>query len=721
MPRSGLSLGGVARVSYLSPIDYGIIVAYVVLLLGFGAYLQHRASASVEDYFLGGRKLPWWLLGTSGMAAWLDTTGTMLIVGFLFMLGPQGLFIEFRGGAVLILPFMLTFMGKWHRRSGVMTGVEWNVYRFGRGAGGQTARLVSALVAVVAATFALVYMIKGVGGFLATFIDLPPTTCAAILLGIATLYTMLSGFYGVILTDLIQSVIIILAAGIVIGMAAFEISGYEGSLGDLAAEVTGNPTWLDSSLAITTSALPGYEPFKHLFLFAAFFVLKNIALGLLGAGSADPKYFGARNERECGLMSYLTMWLIAIRWPLMMAFAALGLFLVHENFPDQSVLLTAAEAIKAATPAITETAWADHVGAIIQKPDEYAPLVAQLKEILGSEAWAERVRMVSFNGSINPERILPWVLLSEIPAGLRGLLMIALLAATMSTFDSTLNTTSAVFTRDLYQGFVRPKASKTESLIAAYAFAITIVVLAFVLSRGFKDINDIWNWLIMGLGTGLTAAGLLKFFWWRFNAAGMIGGTIIGMLGAFGDRYSRDHYAETGFHVPIDNAMNAIVHGVGFALQPLFGLFGVDATNLVPEMIDVGISQFIWLTLFGMAGAILTTFMFPPTDRETLEHFYRTTRPFGWWGPFRKLFDRDTLRLIDRENRFDLWATPFVMLAQVTLFLVPMQLLIGTYEAAGWTFGLHVIGQIGLYFLWYRQLPPASRVPGEPPSAAERQ
>lgn len=700
--------------NYLGTIDYAVIVGYVLLLLGLGVYLQRKATASVEDYFLGGRKLPWWLLGTSGMAAWLDTTGTMLIVSFLFMLGPQGLFIEFRGGAVLILPFMLAFMGKWHRRSNCMTAVEWNIYRFGKGAGGQTARLVSGLVAVVGATFALAYMIKGVGGFLGMFIDLPPTTCAAILLGIATVYTMLSGFYGVILTDLIQSVIIVLVASFVIGLAAVEISGYEGSLGELAAEVTGNTTWLDSSLAVTAEALPGYEPFRHLMLFAAFYVLKNIALGFIGVGAADPKFFGARNEREASLMCYLTMWLIAIRWPLMMAFAALGLFLVHQNIPDQSVLMQAAEAIKAAAPNVDANAWADHVGRIVQSPDQFPQVVSSLKQALGEETWAERVRMVSFSGGINPERILPWVLLTEIPAGLRGLLMIALLAASMSTFDSQLNVTAAIFTRDLYQGFLRPKAGKNESLFAAYAFSVGMVVMAFVMSAGFKDINTIWNWFIMGLGTGLTAAGILKFFWWRFNATGLIGGTLVGMVGAFADYESRKPNPLFSFHEPIDIIVNAIVQMGAAVARPILGIFGIDGTELMPEMIAPGISQFIWLTALGMSGAIASTFLTKPTDHATLEHFYDTTRPFGWWGPFRKKYSSETLKLIDHENRMDLWATPFAMLAQVTLFLVPMQLLIGTYEAAAWTFGLHVIGQIGLYFFWYRQLPPADRVPGEP-------
>ena len=108
----------------LNSLDYSIIVTYLAVLLAFGVWLQKRAGASMEDYFLGGRKMPWWAMGMSGMAAWMDMTGTMIIVSFLYMIGPRGLYIEFRGGAVLVLAFLMLWVGKWHRRSGCITGAE---------------------------------------------------------------------------------------------------------------------------------------------------------------------------------------------------------------------------------------------------------------------------------------------------------------------------------------------------------------------------------------------------------------------------------------------------------------------------------------------------------------------------------------------------------------------------------------------------------------------
>jgi Na+/proline symporter len=116
---------------FLGFVDYAIIVCYFAFLVGMGLYLKKKASGSMEDYFLGGRQLPWWALGISGMASFLDLTGTMIITSFLFMMGPRGLFIEFRGGAVLVLALMMLWSGKWHRRSGCLTNSEWMLYRFG--------------------------------------------------------------------------------------------------------------------------------------------------------------------------------------------------------------------------------------------------------------------------------------------------------------------------------------------------------------------------------------------------------------------------------------------------------------------------------------------------------------------------------------------------------------------------------------------------------------
>ena len=98
----------------------------------------------------------------------------MIIVSFLFLLGPRGLFIEFRGGAVLVLAVAMLWTGKWHRRSGCLTSAEWMLFRFGDGVAGQSAQLARAVAGIVLTVGMIAYLVKGTGLFLSIFVPFTP-------------------------------------------------------------------------------------------------------------------------------------------------------------------------------------------------------------------------------------------------------------------------------------------------------------------------------------------------------------------------------------------------------------------------------------------------------------------------------------------------------------------------------------------------------------------
>ena len=663
----------------LNSIDYGVIIFYLGFLIAMGFYLKNKASQSLEDYFLGGRKLPWWALGITGMAQFLDITGTMIIVSFLYMLGPRGLFIEFRGGAVLILTVMLLWSGKWHRRSRCITNAEWMVYRFGDGFGGQFARTVQAIAGIVSTLGMLAYLVKGVGLFLSMFFPFTPLQCSLIMIGVATLYTVISGFYGVVYTDLFQSLIIL---GAVIGITTMAILklGSSEELVALSQEVTGNSGWITSKLSWETQMPKGYEMYRHLMIFAMFYLMRNIFFGM-GSGG-EPKYFGARNDRECGTLTFLWTWLMMFRWPMMMSFAILGLFLVKDIFPDQSVLTQAAELIKAHFPDIEQSRWADITAGIKLNPENYSPqLVDGLKAILQDD-WQNKLQMLSFEGTVNPERILPAVILFNIPTGCRGLILVALLAASMSTFDFIVNMTAGFFTRDVYQRYIRPKAGNKELIYATWIFIVALVGTGFLFGYSVKSINEIWDWFIMALGGGLVVGMTLRFYWWRFNGAAFAIGTAIGMIGAVVIRVVTNNLAEDA--------------------QYMFA--GID---LVWFLVDPR-GQFLLTMAIGFAGSIFGTYVTKPTDRKVLEHFYQTTRPFGWWKPLKDCLPEDVQQRMKKEHFYDVLSLPFAIVWQVTLFLLPMQLIIRSWNAFFITLVIFAISLVGLYFFWYRQLPEAN-------------
>jgi len=475
--------------SYLQTHDYVIIAIYLLTLIGLGLYLKKRASASVEDYVIGGRNLPWWMLGFSGMASFLDVAGTMLIVSFLFMLGPRGLFIEFRGGAVLVLAIMMLWTGKWHRRSGCLTGAQWMIFRFGDGLGGRFAQLAKSISVFIWVIGMLSYLTKGVGLFLSMMLPFSPMTCAFALIAVASIYTMFSGFYGVVVTDLVQSVVIIAAVAIVSFLAIDKMQGVE-SLPAFAERVTGNADWIKAAPTVQADLLKGYEAQEALLTFALFYLFKNLFFAT-GTGD-DPKFFGAKSDADCAKLSFLWVCVMAVRWPLMIAFAILGLFLVRSMFPAPGTIEQAALLIQQHVPDATAGAWHSLTSQIINNPAAFDPsLIAGLESLLGEQSWKDKLLLVGYHGSIDPERVMPAVLLNEIPAGLRGLMLIALLAASMSTFDSNVNMAAGIFMNDVYAKYIRPTASVREVVVSTWVFIAVVVLIGFLFAFQVQSINDL--------------------------------------------------------------------------------------------------------------------------------------------------------------------------------------------------------------------------------------
>lgn len=643
---------------HLNIVDYGIILIYFLVLLGIGVYLSRKASGSMEDYFLAGRSMPWWALGISGMTAYLDLAGTSLIISFIFLLGPRGMYIELRGGIGLVLVIMMLWTGKWFRRSHCLTGAEWMAFRFGEGLGGQFARIVSAIATIVGTIGMLAYSIKAVSLFFSMYLPFPPLVCALIVVGVTTVYTMMSGFYGVVYSNFFQGVVILISVIAISAVAWGQVSDGE-AFAQLAASVTGNAEWATSLPQWHTPMPAGYEVYHDLMMFAFFYLLKTLFQGA-GMGD-DPRYFGAKSDRDCGTLTALWAGLMTIRWPLIMAFALLGIYLVKDLFPDQAALVQAAAAVKQHAGVVEKSQWAALLSNVINNTDSYpAVLASELQRLLGGN-WRETLNMVSYEGTVNPERIMPAVLLYKVPGGLRGLLLVGLLAAEMSTFSGSVNRSSGYFARDLYQRYFRPRAGNRELITASWGAVILQVVLAFLFTYSISSINDVWGWITMSLTSGLLVPGLLRLYWWRFNGGGFAVGSATGLLAAIVQR----------------------------ALYPT-----------MDERI-----QFALIATIGLLASIAGTYATQPTERAILERFYRTTRPFGVWGPLKRMLPAAERTLMNAEHRNDLLAVPFACVAQFTMYLVPMLFLIHAYGSMWIALALFLTGLAGVYVFWYRNLP----------------
>jgi SSS family solute:Na+ symporter len=478
----------------MQTLDYIIVILYLLAIVGLGFYLQRKASEGIESYFLGDRNLPWWALGASGMASNTDIAGTMVIVALIYALGVKGFFIEIRGGIVLVMAFFMIFMGKWNRRSQMMTLAEWMQFRFGSGKEGNLARFISAIANLVISIWIISYFAVGGGKFFGQFLGIDDRYAAIFLIVLAMLYTAVSGFYGVIWTDVFQGILIfiaviyvcILAVQTVTLPAEFSISVPLAG-GDFKQLTTTLTDW-SNLLPQMQLDLPGQYSSYNLFGITVFFyVLKTSLEGFSGVGGyMTQRYFAAKSDREAGLLSLFWILLLSFRWPLVTAFAILG---IHYGLTNEVIA--------------------------------------------------------------DPELVLPTVIEAYVPVGIKGLLVACFMAAAMSTFDSIINSSAAYWVKDIYQPFLNPNASRKTLIFQSQAASIAIVVLGLLFSFPVVNINDIWGWLTLGFGSGLFMPLLLRWYWWRFNGYGFAVGTLAGMFSAIAVKLSGVEFSEAlNFLIP---------------------------------------------------------------------------------------------------------------------------------------------------------------------------
>ena len=591
----------------MDTIDLIIIIVYLLAIVCVGLYFQKKASRGIDSYFLGNRKLPWWVLGASGMASNTDIAGTMINTAFIYALGTKGFFIEIRGGVTLIMAFLMVFMGKWNRRSQVMTQAEWMHFRFGTGKEGDTARIIAALSSIIMTIAMVTYFIIGAGKFVGEFLGIEPIFASLIMVVLGMIYTVASGLYGVVWTDVFQGVFIFGVILYISNMAMSMVNLPEEFLVSVPM-VDGSFTAIKTTLAEWTRITPPSEmdmpsgstfEIYNLFGIAIMFYLFKVTLeGSSGAGGYMlQRYFAARSDREAGILSLFWTVLLAFRWPLIASFAMLG---VHHGLnPEYGVIA-------------------------------------------------------------DPELVLPTVVKYYVPVGVKGFLIAGLMAAAMSTFDSTVNAGAAYWVKDLYQAYLKPHASEKELLLQSRIISLVIVALALLFSLTIKNINEIWGWITMGIGAGMFIPQVIRWYWWRFNGYGFAIGTAFGMVAAL---------LTKAFAGPIPEYYSFLI---------------ASGTSLI--------------------GCIIGTYTTSSTDEEVLFNFYKITRPFGFWHNVRNKLPMESLVEIHKENRRDIIATFFAVPWQVVLFLTGMMIVLKQWSNVLNLSILLVLLSAGLYWFWFRHL-----------------
>ncbi len=207
---------------HLQLIDILIIVAYLMSMLMIGWFMRKRARRDKESYLLGGKKLPWYLLGMSDASDMFDISGTMWMVSLCFVYGFKSIWIPWLW-PVFNQVFNMVFLAKWLRRSNADTGAEWLATRFGlSGPGVKASHNVVVVFALIGCLGFLAYGFVGLGKFLEIFVPwsyvqpyVPFTVgpeYVAHFYGIiftlfAMFYSILGGMHSIVIGDMIKYMI----------------------------------------------------------------------------------------------------------------------------------------------------------------------------------------------------------------------------------------------------------------------------------------------------------------------------------------------------------------------------------------------------------------------------------------------------------------------------------------------------------------------------------
>ena len=463
----------------MTALDYGIILLYFIIVIALGVWYLKKASKNLNSYFLAGKNIHWLPLAMSGSVSTFDITGTMWIVSILFVLGMKSMWHHWMWG-VFMGAFFMAYMGKWVRRSNVMTAAEWMETRFGNDRGGRLARATYALMAVLTLASFIGYAYQGIGKFASVYISLEPLAAlmpnaalshfilsrqadilAVLIIGITTFYVILGGLYSVIVTDVFQTLIL------TVGSIFIAYIAWDKLTPQLLSTLPPEWTSLSVPWRIKSFAGTGNAQFEFFGALVIVWVLKGL---LLNAGGPAQMYdfqrfLAARDARDAAKVGAAWSFFLVVRWAMTIGIALLAI--------------------------------------------------------------------VGITGVTDSEKVMPVVLLKFLPGGIRGLVIAGLLAAFMSTFSSIVNSGASFIVRDFWQPYFRPQATDKEAVRVSHYASLFIVLIGLLICFQATSIAQIWSWIMMALGAGVVVPNVLRWYWWRLNGWGYAFGTLGGIALSF--------------------------------------------------------------------------------------------------------------------------------------------------------------------------------------------
>ena len=442
-------------------LDWSAVIAYLAITLTLGLYFRGRSSKSVDDYFVSGRNVSWWLAGTSMVATTFAADTPLVVTGLVYTQGIAGNWLWW---AFLLSGMMTVFLfARLWRRSGLLTDVQFAEMRYS----GKPAAFLRGFRAVYLGLLMncliLGWVTKAMTSIVAVTLGVSDhralAICVLFLIPFTGLYVALGGLWGVLWTDLFQFA---LKMSIVIGVAWYAVSAAGGMssllhrLGEMRAAA--GPGAGDATAFFPDFSRPWSQEGLWLLPVLTFVVYIGVQWWAFWYPGAEPggggyiaqRIFSAKDERN-GLLSVL--------W----------FNIAHYALRPWPWILTALAAI------------------------------------------------VLYPNLEHPETGYMLVVSQHVPPALRGIVVAGFMAAFMSTIATQLNWGASYLVSDFYRRFIKRDADDKHYVMMSRVSTVVLVITSALVSVLLADIRSGWQ-AVLEVGAGTGGVYLLRWYWWRINA-----------------------------------------------------------------------------------------------------------------------------------------------------------------------------------------------------------
>lgn len=469
----------------LTVFDWALVVAYFIFSFGIAIYYTKRAGQNTSEFFLSGRDMPWWLAGTSLVATTFAADTPLAVTELVAKNGIAGNWLWWNAVAGLVLTVF--FFARLWRRAGILTDVEFVELRY-------DGKAAAALRGIKAVYFGLLINVIIIG-----WVNLAMEKVMAVLFPSLTLfghasfnivgfefsahlvlvalltlmvavYSLLSGLWGVSVTDVFQFAIAMIGCFVLAWFVLDDprVGGIAGLKAQLPADTfrlfpkIGGQTAGQTAQQVGVLALtvPAFIAYIGVQWWASWYPGAEPG----GGGYAAQRMMSAKDERHS-------------------MFAALWFAVAHICLRPWPWIITA-------------------LGSLVLFP--------HLAEVDKGKGFVMAIT-------------------ETLPAGLVGLLFAAFLAAFMSTIATQLNWGVSYLVNDFWRRFVKPQATEKELVFTSRWMTFLLAVVSVFVTSKLGTISGAWE-LILSASAGLGLVLILRWYWWRVNAYSELAATLFPLL-----------------------------------------------------------------------------------------------------------------------------------------------------------------------------------------------